>query len=89
MRMMGRTVAIVNLDFANEQHDWNPCADLGGEKGEKTEGSGSDSEDASTTTTGTIGQKTREASEADSNTHKHCAVDVRQLVRYVGAGRFA
>jgi GTPase SAR1 family protein len=80
MRQMGRTVAIVNLDFANEQHDWDPNAGQGGEEGDV---SGSDSDDANTTTTNTSGQRKKKADKADSDAPKQCAVDVRQLVRYV------
>jgi len=85
MRQMGRTVAIVNLDFANEQHDWNPNA---GQEGEEVESSDSDSDsiDADAAHTATAGQKKKkmqQVDKADSDVPKQCAVDVRQLVRYV------
>lgn len=88
MRQMGRTVAIVNLDFANEQQDWNPNAGQEGE--EEEESSDSDSIDADAAHTATAGQKKKkmkkkrqQVDKADLDVPKQCAVDVRQLVRYV------
>jgi len=82
MRQMGRQVAIVNLDFANEQLDWDPTGTGGrgrgrgrGQEGGRGEESGSSGE--SDTDSDSAETKPRSDSVKEP---KHCAVDVRQLV---------
>ena len=80
MRQMGRNVAIVNLDFANEQQDWNPDVNSKDEgvqdsnTGHETYSGESESESKNKDTS------SLHAADGSDAATKRCAVDVRQLV---------